>query len=136
MRVCIEVPKGTPIGTVVPRLAPEDVAAATSLFIQLLQKHDVATQRVGVRYASAVASETCEAIRNGRYLKRESRVDGDQADTIGLSFTFAVIGNALDVAAAVKAANHVPYAHSDAVVLRSPVWLNYGSGSSLPSTRA
>jgi hypothetical protein len=101
----------------------------------------VATNKVGVRYVTATAKDSCESHRlsdfesERRYLKRESQVDGDQADTIGLSFKFDLVGNALDVAAAVKAANHLPYARSDAVVFRSPVWLNYGSGALQPSTR-
>ena len=141
LNVCIEVPKGTPIGDVVPRLAPEDITAATTLFIGKLVDNDVATNKVGVRYVTATAKDTCESNRlsdsesERRRLKRESRVDGDQADTIGLSFKFDLIGNALDVAAAVKAANHLPYARSDAVVFRSPVWLNYGSGALQPSMR-
>ena len=148
MDTCIEVPKGTPVGDVVSRLGAEDTAAATSLFIQWLQDLDVDTRRVGVRYESAVASPTCThtraesnseselgKLRRRVLIKRESKVDGDQADTIGLSFKFAVIGNALDVAAAVGAANHLPYkqAGSDVAIFRSRVLLNYGSGSSLLS---
>ena len=150
MRVCFEVPKRTPIGSVVPRLATDDISSATMLFIQLLKKTGVATTRVGVQYTAAVASETCVAAsassseeegsgqRLGRHgKKREPRVDNDFADTIGVAFKFNVYGNALDVAAAVRAANHIPYERSGAVlpVFQAPMWLNYGSGNSLPSTR-
>ena len=91
---------------------------------------------------TAWARDTCQRLQanpaaatSTRYLKkRESRVDGDQADTIGLSFKFDVLGGAVDVAAAVRAANHFPYERSSAYVFRSRVWLNYGSGDVVPST--
>ena len=136
MRTCIEVPKGTAIGSVVSRLTMEDTAAARLLFTELLFKQGVPTDKVGVRYLSAVASAKCESAQSSsRYLKTEPRVDGDQADTIGLLFKFNVVGNALDVATATDAVDHFTYERTDAVIFRSPVWLNYGSAAELHSTR-
>lgn len=121
---------------------PEDFAAATALFTQLLQKQGVPTTRVGVVFVAVAASDSCVShrdhheahIRTGD-TKHEPAVDADQSDTVGLSFLFDVLGNALDVKLAVIAANHIPYQRTDAWVLRSPVWLNYGSGTLQPSQR-
>ena len=137
MHTCVEVPKGTPLGEVVPRLHAEDIASAAALFVRLLKNANVDTSKVGVLFASATATQQCSSPhRHDRRLrKRDPSVDGDQSDTIGLSFTFNLMGNAVDVAAATKAAKGLTYGRTNAVVLRSPVMLNHGGGHLIPAGR-
>ena len=134
MDVCIAVPKGSQASSIPNRLGPEDINAAIKLFVQQMRKAGVATAKVGVRFESVSASAKCEHVREDRALRKsESKVDGDQGDNIGLSFELSVFGNGVDVNTAVRAAQHLRYARTDAVIFRSPVLLNYGDGAVVPS---